>query len=84
VKSRSSSPRSCQCARARARLSSAATIRNWRGWTVRIRPRAVRPDGAGLGLALVKSIVDLHGGAATIESNPRGTIVKLRFPLSRT
>jgi two-component system heavy metal sensor histidine kinase CusS len=42
-------------------------------------------DGAGLGLALVKSIVDLHGGSAIIESNPgRGTIVKLVFPFSRT
>jgi len=41
-------------------------------------------DGAGLGLALVKSIVDLHGGSAIIESNlGRGTIVKLIFPLSR-
>jgi two-component system heavy metal sensor histidine kinase CusS len=42
-------------------------------------------DGAGLGLALVKSIVDLHGGSATIESEiGRGTTVKLLFPLSRT
>src|SRR5882762_4741935 len=41
-------------------------------------------DGAGLGLALVKSIVDLHGGSAIIESNlGHGTIVKLVFPLSR-
>ena len=41
-------------------------------------------DGAGLGLALVKSIVDLHGGSATIESKVgHGTIVKLVFPLSR-
>ena len=39
-------------------------------------------DGAGLGLALVKSIVDLHGGSAIIESNlGRGTTVKLIFPL---
>jgi two-component system, OmpR family, heavy metal sensor histidine kinase CusS len=39
-------------------------------------------DGAGLGLALVKSIVDLHSGSAVIESNPgRGTTVKLIFPL---
>jgi two-component system heavy metal sensor histidine kinase CusS len=39
-------------------------------------------DGAGLGLALVKSIVDLHGGSAIIESNvSRGTTVKLVFPL---
>jgi two-component system heavy metal sensor histidine kinase CusS len=38
-------------------------------------------DGAGLGLALVKSIVDLHGGSAIIESNVgRGTTVKLILP----
>jgi two-component system heavy metal sensor histidine kinase CusS len=38
-------------------------------------------DGAGLGLALVKSIVDLHGGSATIQSQIRhGTTVKLIFP----
>jgi two-component system heavy metal sensor histidine kinase CusS len=39
-------------------------------------------DGAGLGLALVKSIVDLHGGWASIHSEiGRGTTVKLTFPL---
>jgi two-component system heavy metal sensor histidine kinase CusS len=39
-------------------------------------------DGAGLGLALVKSIVDLHGGSASIESEiGRSTTVKLTFPL---
>lgn len=38
-------------------------------------------DGAGLGLALVKSIVELHGGSATIQSElDRGTTVVLRFP----
>ncbi len=38
-------------------------------------------DGAGLGLALVKSIVDLHGGSAKIESEVnRGTTVTLTFP----
>jgi len=38
-------------------------------------------DGAGLGLALVKSIVDLHGGSARIHSEPgRGTVVTLTFP----
>jgi two-component system heavy metal sensor histidine kinase CusS len=38
-------------------------------------------DGAGLGLALVKSIVDLHAGSVTIESElGRGTTVALTFP----
>ena len=38
-------------------------------------------SGTGLGLALVKSIVDLHGGTAAIESEPgRGTSVTLSFP----
>lgn len=39
-------------------------------------------DGAGLGLALVKSIVELHGGSATIQSEVgQGTTIKLIFPL---
>jgi two-component system heavy metal sensor histidine kinase CusS len=39
-------------------------------------------DGAGLGLALVKSIVDLHGGSASIHSElGRGTTVKLTFAI---
>jgi len=38
-------------------------------------------EGVGLGLALVKSIMDLHGGTAQIESEPgRGTTVTLSFP----
>ena len=38
-------------------------------------------QGAGLGLALVKSITDLHGGSATVESElNRGTTVTLAFP----
>jgi two-component system, OmpR family, heavy metal sensor histidine kinase CusS len=37
--------------------------------------------GAGLGLALVKSITDLHGGSATLKSEiNRGTTVVLTFP----
>ena len=37
--------------------------------------------GAGLGLSLVKSITELHGGSTTLESEPgRGTTVTLTFP----
>jgi signal transduction histidine kinase len=37
--------------------------------------------GAGLGLSIVKSLVDLHGGDMTLESEPgRGTKVTVRFP----
>jgi two-component system heavy metal sensor histidine kinase CusS len=39
--------------------------------------------GTGLGLALVKSIAELHGGSVTIESEiNRGTNITLRFPSS--
>ena len=39
------------------------------------------PQGSGLGLALVKSIMDLHGGTVAIKSVPNmGTRVILRFP----
>jgi two-component system heavy metal sensor histidine kinase CusS len=38
-------------------------------------------EGVGLGLALVKSIMDLHGGTVSIESKPeQGTRVTLSFP----
>jgi two-component system heavy metal sensor histidine kinase CusS len=41
-------------------------------------------QGAGLGLALVKSITDLHGGSAKIESAVNhGTVVTLSFPHNR-
>ena len=37
--------------------------------------------GTGLGLALVKSIAELHGGSVTIQSElNRGTTVRLTFP----
>ncbi|MFA5341449.1 MAG: HAMP domain-containing sensor histidine kinase [Clostridia bacterium] len=38
-------------------------------------------EGAGLGLALVKRIVDLHQGIIAVESEPgKGTTIKLTFP----
>ena len=44
-------------------------------------PMTRRHEGTGLGLSLVKALVELHGGSLAIESRPgRGTTVRLRFP----
>jgi len=44
-----------------------------------------RHRGAGLGLSIVKSFVELHGGSVDLDSSPgRGTLVACRFPPRRT
>jgi len=46
-------------------------------------PEAVRhdPKGVGLGLKIVKHIMDAHGGAIAITGGPgRGTTITLKFP----
>jgi two-component system cell cycle sensor histidine kinase PleC len=44
-------------------------------------PYARNVEGTGLGLSLVKSLTEQHGGEITLESAPgRGTTVELRFP----
>jgi signal transduction histidine kinase len=48
-------------------------------------PFSRNAEGTGLGLSLVKSLTEQHGGTLTIESaTGEGTIVGLRFPPSRT
>lgn len=40
------------------------------------------PHGSGLGLSIVKAIMELHGGRVEIASQPgKGTRVRLRFPV---
>ncbi len=46
------------------------------------RSGGARHGGVGLGLPLVKSIVELHGGAVSLQSTPgEGTVVTCRFPI---
>jgi signal transduction histidine kinase len=44
-------------------------------------PYARDVEGTGLGLSLVKSLTEQHGGTIALKSAPnRGTTVELRFP----
>jgi len=40
-----------------------------------------KPSGTGLGLAVVKRIMDAHHGEVTVESGPGGTTFTLRLPV---
>jgi two-component system, OmpR family, heavy metal sensor histidine kinase CusS len=43
--------------------------------------RSQHPNGAGLGLAIVRSIMTLHGGSVEVQSEPgKGTTFRLSFP----
>lgn len=45
------------------------------------RSQGGKHRGAGLGLSIVKSLIDLHGGEMTLDSEPgKGTKVTVRFP----
>ncbi|HKS88022.1 MAG TPA: PAS-domain containing protein [Stellaceae bacterium] len=46
--------------------------------------RGSRQTGAGLGLSLVKSLIELHGGTVAIDSGPgEGTTISCRLPARR-
>jgi signal transduction histidine kinase len=41
-----------------------------------------KPEGTGLGMALTRSVIDLHGGTLDVQSAPgRGTRVQVRLPI---
>jgi signal transduction histidine kinase/DNA-binding response OmpR family regulator len=41
-----------------------------------------KPEGTGLGMALARSVIDLHGGRLDVQSAPgRGTRVRVRLPV---
>ncbi|QXH64596.1 heavy metal sensor histidine kinase [Pseudomonas azerbaijanorientalis] len=41
-------------------------------------------DSGGLGLAIVRSIMQLHGGCVSVDSTEAGTSFRLEFPLKNT
>jgi signal transduction histidine kinase len=42
-----------------------------------------KPEGTGLGMAIARSVIDLHGGQLTLQSEPgRGTRAVVRLPLT--
>jgi len=46
--------------------------------------RGVRQSGAGLGLSLVKSLIELHGGTIVMDSAPgQGTRITCRLPVAQ-
>jgi signal transduction histidine kinase len=47
------------------------------------RPHGSRHRGAGLGLSIVKSLAELHGGKVSLASAPgQGTLVKVLLPFA--
>jgi signal transduction histidine kinase len=47
-------------------------------------PMTRQHEGTGLGLPLVKKLVELHGGSIDMETAPgKGTTVRVRLPASR-
>lgn len=48
------------------------------------QPSGSRQEGCGLGLSIVKSLIEMHDGCLEVESRPSvGTAVTIRFPRNR-
>ena len=55
--------------------------RFWRG----DRSRSRESGGSGIGLAIVKQLVEMHGGSVAVESQPgKGSTFRVFLPLSRS
>lgn len=63
-------------------LPTGSTQRLWSRW-VRATHDEPEQSGVGLGLWLVKSIVERHGGHVDAESNERGTRMSVVLPVER-
>jgi signal transduction histidine kinase len=54
----------------------------WERLYVTARYRPVRPEGSGLGLSIVRELIDAMGASATVESSPgRGTSITVHLPV---
>jgi two-component system OmpR family sensor kinase len=65
-------------------IPPAALPRIFERWARADAARSRRAGGAGLGLAIVAAIARAHGGSCGVEPLPRGTLFRLRLPVTPT
>ncbi|HUG61497.1 MAG TPA: HAMP domain-containing sensor histidine kinase [Methylomirabilota bacterium] len=68
-----------------ATTASRVFDRFWRGQASRTRSKGPVRSGAGLGLAIARSIADAHGGTISLDTTPgHGCVFTVRLPPERT